>query len=245
MRSWDRATAVPAARSEGFLIETVGDETVVYDTESKQAHCLKPLAALVFDSSDGHASVGEIARIAEERLGDPVSEADVANAVAQLESLGLLQTVVIVPTGDHLAVSNGNGVSRREMIRRVGFAGAAAAVGTSLVTTVVPQAAFAQSGIPVGCTGCTQNKDCTSNHCCQSVPGKSCNQSCCVGSNNSCHVTSCTCSISHADCTTTNCPGNAGTCNCTCTVCSTDTGCGACPCSTCPQGTVPCCTTGC
>jgi hypothetical protein len=235
---------MPAARSEGLLIEAVGDETVVYDTKSKQAHCLKPLAAIVFDSSDGHATVGEIARIAEGRLGDAVSEADVADAAAQLESLGLLQTVLIVRAGDHLALSNGNGVSRREMIRRVGFTGAAAAVGTALVTSVVPQVAWA-SGIPIGCTGCGKNSDCTSNHCCQSVPGKSCNKSCCVGANNSCHTTSCTCSISHADCTTTACAPGAGTCTCLCTVCTNNTGCGACPCSQCPSGSTVCCSPAC
>jgi hypothetical protein len=134
------------------------------------------------------------------------------------------------------------------MIRRVGFAGAAAAVGTSLVTSVVPQAALAQSGIPEGCTGCTQNKDCTSNHCCQTNAGKSCNQSCCVGSNNSCHTTNCVC-VGGGN-PGTNCDSNAnictgGTCTCSCTVCINQTDCGACPCSQCPPGSTVCCSPAC
>src|SRR3954452_15932411 len=72
MRSKDMAIAVPAARSDGLLIEPVGDETVIYDTDSKQAHCLKPLAAIVFGCCDGHATVGEIASAAQRRLGDDV-----------------------------------------------------------------------------------------------------------------------------------------------------------------------------
>src|SRR3954469_18592379 len=102
MRSSETARAVPAARSDGLLIESVGDETVIYDTRSKEAHCLKPLAAIVFEHSDGHATIGDIAKIAAQRLGDPVSDAAVADAVAQLESLDLLQTPLVVRAGGRL-----------------------------------------------------------------------------------------------------------------------------------------------
>ena len=148
MRPLNTATAVPAARSEGLLIEHVGDETVIYDMVSKHAHCLKPLAALVFDCSDGRTTAGEIARTAEQRLGFGVTEADVADAVSQLGSLGLLQTPLVVLPG---VEGNGNGVSRREMLRRVGFAGAAAATATTLVTSIVARHTRAgRLGDPVG-----------------------------------------------------------------------------------------------
>src|SRR4051812_32198500 len=101
MRSRETASAVAAARSAGLLITSVGDETVIYDTRSKEAHCLKPLAAIVFASSDGQATLGEIARIAAQRLDAAVSDADVADAVAQLESLDLLQTALVVRAGGH------------------------------------------------------------------------------------------------------------------------------------------------
>src|SRR4051812_33936336 len=125
MRSKDIAIAVPAAQSDGLLIEPVGDETVVYDTGSKQAHCLKPLAAIVFSCCDGRATVAEIATAAQHRLGDDVGESDVADAVAQLETIGLLQTALVVRPGGGLLATNGRGVSRRDMLRHVGFAGAA------------------------------------------------------------------------------------------------------------------------
>jgi hypothetical protein len=80
MRSSERAAAVPAARSEGLLVKPVGDETVIYDTESKQAHCPKPLAAVAFDCSDGKATISEIATIARQRLGEIVSDAEDADA---------------------------------------------------------------------------------------------------------------------------------------------------------------------
>jgi hypothetical protein len=235
------ARAVPAARSDGLLVQTLGDETVIYDTESKEAHCLKPLAAIVYGCSDGHATVAEIASTAEARLGQGVSDADVADAVAQLESVGLLQTALVVRAGNRLVARDGRGISRREMLRRVGFAGAAAAAGTSLVTSIVPSNALALSGIPTGCTGCTGNPSCLSNHCCQSNAGKSCNQSCCAGANNSCHISGCACSISGANCLTQACGAGAGNCVCTCTVCASETPGGQCP--TCPPGSASCCST--
>src|SRR3954471_24701411 len=181
MRSNKTARTVPAARTDGLLVQALGDETVIYDTESKEAHCLKPLAAVVFDCSDGCATVAEIASTAEARLGHGVSDADVADAVAQLESVGLLQTALVVRAGNGLVAGNGRGVSRREMLPRVGFAGAATAVGTSLVTSIVAPNAFAAlSGIPSGCSGCTKNKDCVSDHCCQTNSSKTCNRSCCA-----------------------------------------------------------------
>lgn len=97
--------------------------------------------------------VSEPARSRRRELVEPggqVSGADVAEALAQLESLGLLRTALIVRDGDHLEVSSADGLSRREMIRRVAFAGAGAAVGTSLVTTIMPPSARAAgSGSPL------------------------------------------------------------------------------------------------
>ena len=144
---------IPVARSEGLLVEPVGSETVIYDLETKQAHCLKPLAALVFESCDGEQSIATIAQLASERLSATVTADEVAEAVSQLESLALLDTPLIVHEGNGAMSSNGNGVSRREMLRRVGFAGAAAAVATPLVTSIVPSTAIGKSPDPWGCSG--------------------------------------------------------------------------------------------
>jgi hypothetical protein len=148
--------------------------------------------------------------------------------------------VPILRSGDRLAVSNGNGVSRREMIRRVGFAGAGAAAATTLVTSIVPPGALAASALPTGCTGCNQNKDCASQHCCQSTPGKQCNNTCCVGANNSCHLVG-ACNPGGQACSDTNpCPGGA-TCIGSCTVTLANSGCPQCPCASCPTGSASCC----
>src|SRR3954454_16499864 len=111
-----RTAAVPAAQSDGVLVQPLGDETVIYDRESKEAHCLKPLAAVVFDCCDGHATVADIASMSTQRLGEAITDADVADAVHQLESLDLLQAAPVVRLSDDPVSSNGHGMSRREMI---------------------------------------------------------------------------------------------------------------------------------
>src|SRR5437879_1510583 len=113
-RSNKTLISFPVPRHEDLLVETIGDETAVYDLESKEAHCLKPLAAVVFTTADGRTSAGEIAARAGERLGEPVTESQVQEAILQLDATGLLDTP--------LKVHNG-GFSRRQMIGK----GAAAA----------------------------------------------------------------------------------------------------------------------
>lgn len=174
--------APPKARDEGLLIERVGDETVVYDLENKNAHCLAPLAAVVFDLSDGERSAAKIAGIAGERLGTPVSEDDVVGAVGQLGDCSLL---VDTPVLDSPVLVR-DGHTRRQAIGKVAFAGAAAAFGGSLITSIAaPSALAAGNGLPVGCA-CTKNKNCASNHCCGDTGGGTagrCNSGCCADDN--------------------------------------------------------------
>jgi hypothetical protein len=173
----------PIARATGLLIETVGDETVVYDLESKEAHCLKSLAAVVFAHADGRNTAAEIAELAEYRLGRTVSEADVADAVAQLEQRALLDTPLVVR----------DGLSRRDVVQRF----AAAAVAAPLIVSVMaPAASAAGSLIATGdCCGDSATSNCTggnplcsSGHCCQNLYSKTCNQCKCVGDKNDCEL---------------------------------------------------------
>ena len=130
---------LPLARAEGLLTEEVEAEIVVYDSESKQAHCLSPLAALVFARSDGQTSIPELAELAGSRLEEPVEAERVKDALAQLEELGLM----VVPK-DELRVS------RRGMIRKGALVGAAV-MATPLIVSVAT--ASAQTGSCAGpCT---------------------------------------------------------------------------------------------
>ena len=190
----------------GALGERVGDETVVYDLESKDIHCLSPLAGAVFERCDGQSTRDQIAMRAQEELGRPISADEVSAALAQLESCRLLDTVFIV-----------DGLSRRQAIGKVAFVGATAAFAAPLITSIAaPSARAAGSGLPTGCQ-CTKNPDCASNHCCKAAGNNDkCNSGCCAADNNG---TLCQCSGSTpgSKCNTINLPdpgacGAAGVC---------------------------------
>ena len=124
---------LPRARDEGVLIEDTGIETVVYDVERKEAHALSPLAAGVFAYSDGRRSLSELAVLTADRIGEPVTEAQVADALAVLEE-------------HHLLAAPEGGVSRRSFVRR----SAAVAISVPLVTSVVLPATVLAASEP-GC----------------------------------------------------------------------------------------------
>src|SRR5947209_1952530 len=107
------ASPVPAARSEGLLVESVGEETVVYDIKTKEAHCLKPLAAFVFANADGKTSSEEMSDRASQALGQPVNAGEINDAIAQLRECELFD--------EPLLVLDGNGTSRREAIKRFAY----------------------------------------------------------------------------------------------------------------------------
>jgi hypothetical protein len=226
MRSRKTAITFPAARADGLLIEHVGDETVVFDVDAKEAHCLKGLASVVFASADGKTSAEDLAAHAEKTLGTPVTYANLQEAISQLEACALLDTPLLVR----------DGLSRRDLVKKAGYVGAAATVASPLITSLIaPSSALAASSIATGCAGCGKNPDCVSNHCCQSNAGKDCSQGCCVGANNSCHFCNCT-AADVCDCTVT--PADAGITVCPC-ICGT-AGCVNVPC--CPSVNLLCCT---
>ena len=187
----------PVARDEGLLIEQIGDETVAYDLESKEAHCLKPLAAVVFAHADGRNTTADLAELASYRLGTSVSEDEVRDAVAQLEECVLLDTPMV----------GQDGVSRRDALRRIAATGVGATLGASLVTTIVAPTALAQGSlIPIGncCGDSSQGKNAcnglnstcetsplnpgNSGHCCQNNSAKQCNVCKCVAPSNVCDI---------------------------------------------------------
>src|SRR5687767_9259859 len=100
-----RDRVVPAARSDGLVVEHLAGETLIYDLERDQAHHLNPTAAAVFEFCDGRAMVDQLAARVAERVGQPVSDETICEAVEQLGECGLLAAV---PRLD-------GGVSRREV----------------------------------------------------------------------------------------------------------------------------------
>jgi hypothetical protein len=128
----------PVARSEDLLIEEVGDELLVYDQLSNQAHCLGTLAARVWQACDGETSAEALASKLD------LDSDSVARALAELSDCKLLE-------GDGpLVVSNG-GITRRDLGFRAAKVGAAAAAVPLIVSIAAPVPAAAITPTPAQC----------------------------------------------------------------------------------------------
>src|SRR5581483_8312784 len=131
----------PRARRDGLVIEEMGDELLIYDLERDRGHALNESAALVFRHCDGHRGVGELAAALSETTGAPVDEIVVLRALRRLDDARLLET----------PAAEGRAWARREALRRIGLAGAAAGLAAPVVKSiVVPTPAEAQAS-------CTDN----------------------------------------------------------------------------------------
>ena len=127
----------PKARN-GVLSEQVGDETIVFDGERQEAHSLNRSASIVWQHSNGERSVAELATVLGTELGIEPNESLVEYAVDELARANLLEPG-----------ANSAGVTRRDAVRRLSFAGAVA-VGLPVVLSIVaPTPAMAASGVVV------------------------------------------------------------------------------------------------
>ena len=130
---------LPVARWEGLLVEELPDETLVYDRDSHEAHCLNRSAALVWRHCDGTTTVEDMISLLQQELDIPADESTVWLAVDRIEKAQLLH--------DAPPPHPGIDYSRREVIRKFGKAGGIA-LAVPLVTSIVaPRAAQAQSCI--------------------------------------------------------------------------------------------------
>jgi len=148
---------LPVARSKNLIIKELPDETLVYDLGSDEAHCLNQTAALVWKNCNGLRTVGDLANLLGHELGALVPEDVVWLALDQLEQFHLLSQPFTRPR-------NIAGMSRRQLIRKLGVA---AAVSIPVITSIiVPTPAQAAS-----CNSQTNRNDdcpCTSSSQCAS-----------------------------------------------------------------------------
>jgi hypothetical protein len=129
---------LPLTRSEGIVVQEFGDEILVYDLLTHKAYCLNQTASRVYRACDGKSSFKEIKR--KYKFTDDV----IFLALEKLKKEHLIEA----DNGSY--VSPFAGMSRREVIRKVGFASMVALPVIS--SLVAPTAAMAQSGAAAGCT---------------------------------------------------------------------------------------------
>jgi len=146
---------IPEARRDGLVVRDLEDEVLVYDRRRNRAHCLNRTAALVWSYCDGKRSADDIARAIATETRVQINEDLVWIGVEQLSKSHLLRERATLPELKP-------GLSRREVIRRIGLT---AAVALPVVTSIVaPSASQAANCLPSGQT-CTSSAQCCSQVC--------------------------------------------------------------------------------
>lgn len=145
----------PLARSKNLVVQQAENEVLVYDLNTNKAICLNETSALVWQNCDGKKSFLEIQKAVEKKFGELVTEDFIKFAVDQLKKENLIENKDEIETGF-------NGLSRREVIKRVGFT---SLVALPIISAILaPQAALAASNLANG-QACTLSTQCASGCC--------------------------------------------------------------------------------
>jgi hypothetical protein len=131
----------PAVRQTDIVIQELEDEILIYDLLANKAFCLNETSALVYRLCDGNRSVSDISQILSRRIRQPVSEDFVWLALYGLQRENLL-------AGNFIMQTEFKGLSRRELVRRVGLASTFAL--PIILSLIAPTAAQAQSCVNPG-----------------------------------------------------------------------------------------------
>lgn len=152
----------PIARKNNLVIQEMGNEILIYDLKTNKALSLNETSGLVWQLSNGDRTISQIAETVTQKLNFAVKEDFVWLALEQLKKENLLENEADI-------TSKFQGASRREVIRKIGFA---SLVTLPMISTIIaPTALQAQSGNSCsgtadapGC-GCTAETTCASNCC--------------------------------------------------------------------------------
>lgn len=137
----------PLSRKDEIVVQELNGEVLIYDLRTNKALCLNETSSLVWEACDGNKNVSEISQSISRKLNAPANEDLVWLALDQLKKEKLIaNSEEIIP--------DFNGMSRRDVVKKIGFASLVAVpVITSLVTPVAAQTGSVCAG---DCT-CTRN----------------------------------------------------------------------------------------
>lgn len=160
----------PKGRENELVVQNLKGEVLLYDLTNNKAYCLNETSAAIWNLCDGNSSVSDITKQLSKKLKQPVTDDLVYLALDQFKQDNLL-------SDNEKVEIKFDGLSRREVIRKVGFASMVAL--PVIASLIAPTAAMAQSAgsRTLGQT-CTTSAECASSapNCVQT--GAS--QSCCV-----------------------------------------------------------------
>jgi hypothetical protein len=140
------------ARTTNIAVQETPGELLIYDNEAQKAYCLNETASYIWKNCDGSKSISDLSKMVAKQFDVAYNEDFVWLAIDQLKKDSLLdESVTVAPRFE--------GLSRREVIKRVGLAVAVFPIVASLSLN----AQDAPSGV---CAGA-----CSSTPACALVPG--------------------------------------------------------------------------
>jgi hypothetical protein len=163
----------PKSREEDLVIQELDNEVLIYDIRENRAFCLNETSAAVWKACDGNRDRLAIASYVSEKLGSPVNDDLVWLALDQLAKESLI-------TSDSPVEQRFDGMSRREVIRKVGIG---SMIALPIVASIVaPRAIHAQTclanGSPVGTAtlpgNCPANSPAARDAACDAQQGSLC-----------------------------------------------------------------------
>lgn len=126
----------PIGRKNDIVTQEVKDELMIYDLQINRAFCLNLTSRTVWQFCNGKNTISDISKLMSKKLKTLISEDMVWLTLDQLQKENLLEN------NDELRINFG-GLSRREMIRKVGVT--SLAVLPLIVAVNAPQAINAAS----------------------------------------------------------------------------------------------------
>lgn len=153
------------ARHEGIFAEEIRQEILIYDTHTDLGHALSATAAVVWRTCESGATLDEIA---EQLLAAGLADSgDAAVELADMAVAELIEKRLLDTSGTEASAV----VSRRQALRTLGGASAAAVLGPLIVSAAIPSSAAA-AGSCVGLLGtCTVTGmgPMATNNCCNGL----------------------------------------------------------------------------
>lgn len=131
----------PVARQSDIVVQELKDETLIYDLIINKAYCLNGTSAIVYHLCNGKNSVSDISDQLSRKLKSPFKEDLVWLAIDQLKQYNLLDNGQEIKT-------NFEGLSRREVIKRAGFA---SMIAIPVISSIIAPAAAQAASVEENC----------------------------------------------------------------------------------------------
>jgi hypothetical protein len=155
----------PIARKSNIVVQILEKEVLIYDLNENSAFSLNETSALIWQMCDGIRTVPQIAESLSAKLNSPITDDFVWIALEQMKKGNLLEN------SEDISADFG-GLSRRDVIRKIGFATLAALPVVSSLIAPASISAASNCTPPIGrtpATLCSESCQCNTG-CCRNPP---------------------------------------------------------------------------